>query len=79
MIVGWVELAKPIGVNLVSNVCASDTPFAPLGLAIGRVNAYLYTYRLSEAWQIASQHQRCGRCIEYTCNKKPSTSGAEGV
>ena len=30
-------------------VSAFDTPFAPLGLAIGWINAWLYTFRLSEA------------------------------
>ena len=28
-----------IGINLVKNVSAFDTPFAPLGLAIGWINA----------------------------------------
>ena len=31
--------ALPIGVNLVRNVSVSDTPFAPLGLAVGRIDA----------------------------------------
>ncbi len=40
------------GVNLVSDVCASDTPFAPLGLAIEGINADYTPFaspRLSQA------------------------------
>ena len=45
----WVSQTLPISVNLVSSVCTSDTPVAPLGLAIGGDQRLLYTCRLSEA------------------------------
>ena len=36
---------RTIGVNLVRNVSASNTPFAPLGLSVGLDQRVLYTFR----------------------------------
>ena len=38
------------GVNLVSNVNASDTPIAPLGLAIGGINANYTPFASLRLW-----------------------------
>ncbi len=45
-----------IGVNLVNNVSAFDTPFAPLGLAIGWIKMYYIPFASLRLWQITYQH-----------------------
>ena len=52
-----------IGVNLVKNVGAFDTPFAPLRLAIGRINADYKPFASLRLWKIAYQHQAVRKVV----------------
>ena len=50
----------PIGVNLVKNVSAFETPFAPLGLAMGWINTDYTPFASLRLGKITYQHQREG-------------------
>ncbi len=65
----------PISVNLVKNVSAFDTPFAPLGHAIGWITADYTPFASLRLWTITYQHPP--NHDEYQTRIRPSAFGVD--